>query len=63
MDVFTTMVSQTRMAFGVAIDAKALFKNLQNKNKEFSNKTSQAKEAINKAKAEADGLKNKLRSP
>lgn len=51
MDIFTTMVSQTEKVFDIAIKAKALFKNLQSKNKEFASKVSQANEATKKAKA------------
>lgn len=57
MDIFTTMVSQTEKVFGIAIKAKALFKNLQSKNKEFASKVSQANEATKKAKAKVEVLK------
>lgn len=55
--IFTTTLSQTGRTFGVAIEAKALFKNLQSKNKEFVNKASQAEEAAKKAKVEVEALK------
>lgn len=57
VSIFTTMVSQTGKAFGIVIKAEALFKNLQNKNKEFPNKVSQAKEVAKKAKADVEVLK------
>lgn len=43
----------------IAIDMQALFKNFQNKNKEFTNKISQAKKVAKKAKTEVEMLKKK----
>ncbi|CAI9753697.1 unnamed protein product [Fraxinus pennsylvanica] len=59
VDLFATMVSQTRRAFGIAIKAEALFKNLQSKNREFVNRTSQAKKAVSKSKAKAEAIKKR----
>lgn len=50
MDIFATVVSQTMMTFEVARKVKALFINLENKNKEFANKTSQTEEAVERPK-------------
>lgn len=59
MDIFSTMVSRVRRAFGVAIEIEAFFKKLSIKKWEFVNKASQAEEAASKAKAEAEALKKK----
>lgn len=56
-DVSTTMVSQTTRAFDFTIEAKALFKNLLNKNKGFVNWASEVEEAIEKALAEVEAMK------
>lgn len=56
-DIFTTMVSQTVRAFGVVEEAKAQFRNLQSKNRGFTNKTSQAKKTAKKAMAEMEALR------
>lgn len=56
-NMFTPMVSQTWRAFEISIEAEVFFKNLQKKNKEFLNKTSQVEEAAKKAKANADAAK------
>lgn len=54
MDIFATMVSHTTRAFRVDIETETFFKNLQNNNKEFSKKTSQAEKATKKAKTDVE---------
>lgn len=56
-DVFTTMVSQTVRAFGTAIKAEALVKNLVNKNKGYMTHTSEVEEEAKKASIEVEALK------
>lgn len=57
MDIFSTMETQTRMAFGVSIKVEALFKNLQNKNRDFASQTFKVEEEAKKSKAEVNVLK------
>lgn len=45
------------MAFGVSIKVEALFKNLQNKNRDFASQTFKVEEEAKKSKAEVNVLK------
>lgn len=57
LELFMVMVSQMARAFGIAIEAKALAKNLMNKNSGYVTQVKEAKEATKKSKLKVEALK------
>lgn len=60
-DVLTVLVGQAARAFGAAIEVQTLFKNLQGKSNDTSEKVEKAEEEANRAKAEVEEVRKEAK--